>query len=76
MQDLKILKPEDFFSSVQGYVMRGVPHLDAIVQSADDHGIEVETAAELVKKNPRIKSAIQIEGEELRLLPKTNRLPV
>lgn len=76
VKDLKILKTEEFYKSIEEYVKMGLPHLDAVVQCSEEYGIEIETAAELIKKNPRIKSAIQIEGEESNLLSKTSRLPV
>lgn len=76
VKDLKILKTDEFYKSIEAYAKLGIPYIEAIIKCSEDYGIEVETAAELIKKNPKIKSAIQIEGEESNLLTKTNRLPV
>lgn len=51
-------------------------YVDAVVHFCEKYEIEIETAAAMIRNNQRIKSSIQIEGEELRLLPRTPRLPI
>jgi hypothetical protein len=50
--------------------------MDAVVYYCEKNDIEIETAGALVKSNFRFKSYIQQEGETLRYLPKTAKLPV
>lgn len=76
VDNLNILKTEDFFFRVEELVGKGLSYIDAIVHCCELFNIEVETAAEFIKSNSKYKSAIQIEGEVLKYLPQTSRLPI
>jgi len=51
-------------------------YIDAVVEWCAKHNIEVETAASIIKSTPTLKSKIQMEAEDLNVLPKTARLPI
>lgn len=71
-----ILDPTDFLAEVEELAADGVEYIDAVVEVATKRGIEIETAAAIIKKSELIKSRIQQEAEDLNILPKTARLPV
>lgn len=71
-----ILNPSDFLEEVEDLASEGVEYIDAVVEIATRRGIEIETAAALIKKSELMKSKIQQEAEDLNILPKTARLPV
>lgn len=52
-----------------------VSYIDAAVIWCENHNIEVEAIAPIIKKNSKFKSNIAQEAEKLNYLPKTNRLP-
>ena len=80
MSDLKLLKilnAEIFYKDVESLVNNHIlSYMDAVVYYCEKNDIEIETAGALVKSNFRFKSYIQQEGETLRYLPKTAKLPV
>ena len=55
---------------------KNIEYIDAIVLWCEKNKIEVEYAASLIKKDPVIKSKIEIEAENLNILKKTARLPI
>ena len=74
---LKILKIETFYRELEELVIcKKMTYMDAIIYYCEQNGLEVETAANLIKTNTKIKSMLQGEGEKLNYLPKTNRLPI
>jgi hypothetical protein len=79
-EDLKLTKIIDndkFYKDVDTLVKKhNLPYMDAIVYFCEKNGIEIETAAALIKSNFRIKAHVQSEGEALNYLPKTSKLPI
>ena len=75
--DLKILKSDIFYNEIDSLVKKfNLTYIDAVTYYCEKNGIEIEIAASLIKSNPRIKSAVQVEGEDLNILPKSARLPI
>ena len=73
----KIIDGDFFYGEIETLVKKhNLSYMDAIVHYCEKNEIEIETAAALVKGNFRIKSEIQIEGEQLNYLPKTAKLPI
>lgn len=54
----------------------GLNTLDSIIHYCDKNDLDIETVATFVAKNMNMVAALQNEGEELRLLPKTAKLPL
>lgn len=77
MKNLNIIKADGFFQQIEKIVNeKRLTYIDAIVYFCENNNIEIETAAALIKNNSKIKSNIQVEGEELNFLAKTARLPI
>jgi hypothetical protein len=53
---------------------QGLTYIEAVIEYAKTIDVEVEAVAEAIKKIPFLQSKIQEEGEDLNLLPKTDRL--
>lgn len=49
-------------------------YMEAIVDYCDRTGMEIELASSLVNKD--LKAKIQIDAQELNMLPKSRRLPI
>ena len=49
-------------------------YMEAIVEYCNKTGMEIEVASTLVNKD--LKAKIEIDAQELNLLPKTHRLPI
>jgi len=73
----KMLDSDKFYRDVDNIVAdNNLSYIDAVVYYCEKNDIEIEVAASLVKGNFRIKSAVQSEGEDLNILPRTAKLPV
>lgn len=71
------INPEEVFSSIESIVTTcSTTYSDAIVHYCQTSNNEIETIADLVKNNPKLKHALQLEFEALHMLPKTSRLPI
>ena len=57
-------------------VSKKIEYIEAVVIWCESNNFEVEFAADLIKKNPLIKSKIQIEAENLNFMKKSDRLPI
>ena len=80
MSELKLAKTIDtnkFYKEVDALVKKHkLSYIDAIVFFCEKNEIEIETAAAMISGNYRMKSSIQIEGEELHYLPRSAKLPI
>lgn len=55
---------------------KNIDYIDAVVHYCSKTGMEIETAAELIKKNAKIKAKLKNDAETLGYLPKTAKLPI
>lgn len=80
MTELKLNKTIDtnnFYKEIDSLVkIHNLNYIDAVVYFCEKNEIEVETAASMILNNYRIKSSLQLEGEELHFLPRTAKLPI
>jgi hypothetical protein len=80
MTELKLNKTIDtnnFYKEIDSLVKRhNLKYIDAVVYFCEKNEIEIETAASMISDNYRIKSSLQLEGEELHFLPRTAKLPI
>jgi hypothetical protein len=51
-------------------------YIDAVIYFCEQKGLDVETAASLIRNNSKLKASIQLEAEKLNYLPKTTQLPL
>jgi hypothetical protein len=55
---------------------KNMEYIDAVLMWCESNKIEVEYIAGLIKKDPVMKSKIQVEAENLNVLKKGARLPI
>lgn len=73
----KMINTDKFYKEVDSLVKNhNISYIDAVIHYCEKHGIEIEAAASMIKSNSRIKSQVQVEGEDLNILAKTARLPI
>lgn len=56
----------------------GIPYMEAALLYCETNGIEIETVAEIIQKDPKLKASIQEEADSLHSIKKpyrTIRLP-
>jgi len=53
-----------------------VDYIDAVVFYCEKHNIEIETAASIIKSNPKFRLKLQSSAEDLNFLPKRAKLPI
>lgn len=51
-------------------------YIDAAIHYADQHNMEVEMVANIIKMSTVVKAQIQLEAESLNFLPKQAHLPI
>lgn len=51
-------------------------YIDAVVYYCERSGIDIETAADLIKGNAKLKVKVRLSAEESNYLPKTASLPI
>ena len=55
---------------------KNIEYIDAIVFWCQKNNLEIETAAYWIRKDPVMKSKIQLEAENLNVLKRGARLPI
>lgn len=71
------LTSENFIKEIDKIVDElKISYVDAVVHFCEKNNIEIETAASIVKSNPKMKSKLQSDYESLNYLPKRAKLPV
>lgn len=55
---------------------KGMGYLEAIMWYCEQHNIEIEAVASLIKKSDAIKAKLEAECEEQNMIQKQPRLPI
>jgi ribulose 1,5-bisphosphate carboxylase large subunit-like protein len=78
MQVENVKSSADFFKEIEKMVKeKNIEYFEAVLLYCEKNDIEVETIASVVKQNSALKSKIQIEAENLKMLKKSSaRLPI
>jgi hypothetical protein len=80
MNTLKVnlVKPiHEFIKEIDDLVKKSkIDYIDAVIFYCEKNGIEIETAASLIKSSSKIKAKIQNEAEEMNYLPRSAKLPI
>jgi len=72
-----MLKNSGFVEEVEKLCKdKNIEYIDAIVMWCQKNNLEIETAAYWIKKDPVMKSKIQVEAENLNILKRGARLPI
>ena len=76
MKIISIKSPSEFVLEIESLVKeKKVEYIDAVMLYCEQHNIEVETAAQLIKQNVVLKAKVQVEAENLNMVKRTARLP-
>jgi hypothetical protein len=72
-----IINVSDFLLEIERIATdKNIDHIDAVIHYCSKTGMEIETAAELIKKNAKIKAKLKSDAETIGYLPKTAKLPL
>lgn len=72
-----MLKNSGFVEEVEKLCRdKNIEYIDAIVFWCEKNNLELETAAYWIKKDPVMKSKVQVEAENLNILKRGARLPI
>jgi len=71
------LQYDEFLAHVHKIARRSdCNYMEAVLDYAQKNDIEIEALADIIRKNPNLKSRIQDEAEDLFMMEKTAKLPV
>lgn len=77
LQLTKVISSDRFYKEIEVLVKKhSLNYMDAVLYYCEKNEIEIEAAASMIKSNMRIKTMLQTEGEDLRILPRSARLPI
>lgn len=77
VNDLSFVSIVEFTKEIENLVyQKDMQYIDAVIYFCEQKGLDVETAASLIKNNSKLKASIQLEAETLNYLPKTTQLPL
>lgn len=77
IQDLSFVSIVEFTKEIEKLVLtRKMEYIDAVIYFCEQKGLDVESAASLIRNNSKLKASIQSEAEKLNYLPKTTQLPL
>lgn len=77
IQDLNFVSIVEFTKEIEKLVLeKRMEYIDAVMYFCEKNGVDIETAASLIKSNAKLKASIQVEAENLNYLPKTKQLPL
>ena len=75
VERLDTLTPTIFSLAIEDLVHQtGLNYIQAIVHYCDQHSIDIEAIPQFLSST--MKSKIQMDAEELHLLPKSSKLPI
>lgn len=77
IHDLSFGSIVEFSKEIEKLVVdKKMEYIDAVIYFCEKNGVDIETAASLIKNNSKLKASIQEEAEQLNYLPKTHKLPL
>jgi hypothetical protein len=72
-----LINVQDFLQKIEKIAEeKRIEYLDAVLYYCDQTGLEIETAAELIKKNAKFKARVRQDAESAGYFPKTAKLPI
>jgi hypothetical protein len=73
----QLINVQDFLQKIEQIaVEKRLDYMDAVLWYCSNSGLEIETAAELIRKNAKMKARIKNDAENSGYLPKTAKLPI
>lgn len=73
----QLINVQDFLLKIETIAKeKRLDYMDAVLWYCSNSGLEIETAAELIRKNAKIKARIKQDAENSGYFPKTAKLPI
>jgi len=73
---MKLISANQFATDIESMRRNGqLEYVDAVVSWCEKNGVEVEYAASIIKKDPVLRSKLQVEAEDKNIVKKTAKLP-
>jgi hypothetical protein len=77
INDLSFVSIVEFTKEIENLVrLKNMDYIDAVIYFCQQKGLDLESAASLIRNNSKLKASIQLEAEKLNYLPKTTQLPL
>lgn len=77
IEDLALLNVQDFISIIEEIVQsKKVDYFEAVMYYCEKTGLEIESAAQLIKGNAKMKAKVRTDAENSGYLAKTSKLPI
>lgn len=75
IQQLAVMSASDFMIEIEKLVVsKQMSYMDAVIYFCEQSGLEIESAASIIKSSVKLKAKIQEDAEQLNYLPKTRKL--
>lgn len=76
-QITQLINVQDFLQKIETIAAeKRIDYMDAVIWYCESTGLEIETAAELIRKNAKFKARIKNDAENSGYFPKTAKLPI
>lgn len=76
-QITQLINVQDFLQKIDSIAIeKRIDYMDAVLWYCEQTGLEIETAAELIRKNAKFKARIKTDAENNGYFPKTAKLPI
>lgn len=73
----QLINVQDFLQKIEMISReKRLDAMDAVLWYCNQTGLEIETAAELIRKNAKMKARIKNDAENNGYFPKTAKLPI
>jgi len=73
----EIINVQDFLVTIEKIAEeKRMEYLDAVLYYCSQTGLEIETAADLIRRNAKMKARVRLDAEGLGYFPKTAKLPI
>lgn len=72
-----LINVQDFIQKIEQLAEeRKLEYMDAVIYYCEHTGLEIETAADLIRKNAKIKARVRQDAENAGYFPKSAKLPI
>ena len=73
----QLINVQDFLQKIEAIAReKRLDYMDAVLWYCANSGLEIDTAAELIRKNANMKARIKNDAENSGYFPKTAKLPI
>lgn len=75
IEQLAVMSASEFMVEIEKLVeTKQLTYMDAVIYFCETTGLEIESAASIIKSSIKLKAKIQQDAEQLNYLPKTRKL--